>query len=335
MGAHKEGMLRRLGAAALFMPACSAGASVAVGGSALAAARALVAPQPSMQKKGEFEGWEFWEEHDELLTRAWQELGPRNEALYTYGPDFERRYLHRDLREAAEAARRGQGEHLAKSLFHELVPGVFATERLFTDEFQKDLLDEIEHIESSGIPQRRPNGMNRYGVILDQVGLRTALEGLVAAYVRPLAATIFPELVGAEDAEDHYAFTVRYEAGGDTELAKHADASVATLNLCLGRPGWEGGALRFFESGGSGIYALPKKNDSAGAGDVQFQPGLAVLHRGQHKHQALPLLSGMRTNVIVWLFGRDGVVRAAPYAPHEQLGAWQRWGRSGHGEREL
>uniref|UniRef100_A0A7S4RQF4 Fe2OG dioxygenase domain-containing protein n=2 Tax=Alexandrium monilatum TaxID=311494 RepID=A0A7S4RQF4_9DINO len=170
--------------------------------------------------------------------------------------------------------------------------------------------------------------MNRYGVVLDQVGLQTALEGLVAAHVRPLAAMLFPELVGAEDAEEHYAFTVRYEAAGDTELAKHADASVATLNLCLGRRGWKGGALRFFDSGGSGIYALPRGNASAGAGDVEFSPGLALFHRGQHKHQALPLLSGERTNVIIWLFGRDGVVRAAPFARHEQLSAGQRWGVS-------
>ena len=37
---------------------------------------------------------------------------------------------------------------------------------LFTMEFSKLLLEELEHVSNSGIPMRRPNGMNRYGAIL-------------------------------------------------------------------------------------------------------------------------------------------------------------------------
>merc|ERR1712032_29248 len=127
--------------------------------------------------------------------------------------------------------------------------------------------------------------------------------------------------VGPLDAEEQYGFTIRYETTGDTELPKHADASVATLNLCLGRPGWQGGALRFFKY--DGLYALP--STSAGAGEVVFEPGLAVFHRGQHKHQALQLLSGERTNVIIWLFAKHGVVRVMPYRSEERQTAAQRW----------
>lgn len=271
---------------------------------------------------------EFWEEHDELLTRAWQELGPRHPGLYSFGPSFEDRYVGHELRSAAATARRTGDEQSVLQLFDEVVPGVFASDRLFTQDFLDDLLEELEHIESSGIPRRRPNGMNRYGVILDQVGLENAFKGLVAQYIRPLAAMLFPELVGANDADEQYAFTVRYEEGGDRELAKHADASVATLNLCLGRPGWRGGELRFFESGGRGFYALPKGNASAGFGDLVFRPGLAVLHRGQHKHQALPLAEGERSNMVVWLFAEYGVVRVAPYPKDQQLSAHQRWSAS-------
>merc|ERR1712187_248098 len=164
-------------------------------------------------------------------------------------------------------------------LFEEVVPGVHTSTALFTQRFLDDLLIELEHIQSSGIPRRRPNGMNRYGVILDQVGMESALTGLVEAYIRPLAESLFPETIGAGDAEEHYAFTVQYETSGDTELAKHGDASVATLNLCLGRLGWRGGDLEFFDYEGSGIYALPRGNLSAGAGNISFRPGLAVLHR--------------------------------------------------------
>lgn len=297
--------------------------------SPLAAARALVPPAPLAQKGGEFEGYEFWEEHDELLTAAWEELGPHHRSLYRFDEHYELSYLTSGLRGAAATARNGKGDASVKRLFHEVVPGVYASNQLFTEAFLSDMLRELAHIEGSGIPRRRPNGMNRYGVILDTVGMEAALNGLVDAYIRPLAATFFPELVGPRDATEHYAFTVRYEDGGDTDLAKHGDASVATLNLCLGRPGWRGGALRFFESGGEGIYRLPKGNESAGAGDVDFETGMVILHRGQHKHQALRLESGERTNLVLWLMGDHGVVRVAPYSFAEQLAPLERWRLSG------
>jgi len=150
-------------------------------------------------------------------------------------------------------------------------------------------------------------------------------EGLCKDYLQPLAAMLFPELVGPKDADGHYAFTVQYEPDGDTELAKHGDASVVTINLCLGPKNWEGSSLRFFESGGSGMYQLPKGNESAGAGDVVFHSGMAVIHRGQHQHQAQQLLSGQRVNLVVWLHSKDGVVRIAPYAPEEQMTVGRRW----------
>lgn len=293
-------------------------------GSALELARALKAPDVLAIKGGELEGFDFWEEHDDLLNRAWRELGPRNADLYTYGSAFAHKYIAREMRNAVEKARVGDELPVFK-LFDEMVPGVFATTHLFSDQFQKDLLDEIEHIQGSGVPRRRPNGMNRYGIILDQVGLEPAITELVQEYVRPLASMLFPELVGPTDADEHYAFTIRYEPSGDKELAKHGDASVVTLNLCLGRAGWKGGSLRFFESGGQGITTLPRGNESAGAGDIEFTPGMAVIHRGQHKHQAMPLLAGERTNVIIWLMGRYGVVRVAPYPTSEQLTAADRW----------
>ncbi|CAE7358438.1 ICU11 [Symbiodinium natans] len=294
-------------------------------GSALEAARQLVGPKVTKKKDGEFEGGEFWEAHEELLKRAWQEHGPLHADLYSFGPNFERRYLTSKLRAAARLAREEGSEEAAKGLFEEILPGVFASEDLFTEAFRKDVLEELDRINSAGIPTRRPNGMNRYGVILDQVGFEEALNGLVGAYIKPLGGMLFPELVGDHDADEHYAFTVKYEPSGDTELAKHGDASVVTLNLCLGPATWKGGALRFFASGGSGIYALPKGNASAGSGDVNFQPGQVLLHRGQHKHQALPLLSGQRANLIIWLHAEHGVVRVAPYPPEQQLMAKQRW----------
>lgn len=294
-------------------------------GGDLAAARRLAPPSVEATKRGEFEGHEFWDEHDELLTRAWHEHGALCPSLYEFGAEFERRFLNRSLREAAARARKGDiaGEQAIRGLFEEVLPGVYASNALFTPDFLETLLAELEHIESSGIPQRRPNGMNRYGVILDQVGMEPAMQALVDAYIRPLAATMFPDVLRHEDGEEHYAFTVRYHGAGDTELAKHSDASVVTLNLCLGPRTWQGGQLEFFEYDPGSLFAA--KRYKAGSGNVTFTPGMAVIHRGQHKHQALPLLEGERLNLIIWLMGRHGTVRIKPYDASEQLTAQERW----------
>ena len=37
---------------------------------------------------------------------------------------------------------------------------------LFTKDFCDLLLEELDYLNNSGIPMRRPNGMNRYGAIL-------------------------------------------------------------------------------------------------------------------------------------------------------------------------
>jgi len=56
-----------------------------------------------------------------------------------------------------------------------------------------------------------------------------------------------------------------------------------------------------------------------------MEPGDGVLHLGGQYHAALPIDSGERVNMIVWLHGKYEVVRVAPYAELEQLSAQQRW----------
>ena len=62
---------------------------------------------------------------------------------------------------------------------------------------------------------------------------------------------------------------------------------------------------------------------------VEFTPGMALIHKGSLRHAALPIRTGRRENLIVWLFGEDGVVRVAPYAESEQMGIAERWGAAG------
>eukprot|EP00971_Amphidinium_carterae_P004456 89335-Amphidinium_carterae.1 len=112
-------------------------------GSAVDAARKLVPPAVRTSLNGELEGAEFWDEHDALLTQAWHELGPRRERLYTYDAAYEQAYVHQALHDAANEARNGKGEEVVRSLFHEVVPGVFASSKIFTTRFTEDMMTEL------------------------------------------------------------------------------------------------------------------------------------------------------------------------------------------------
>ena len=57
-----------------------------------------------------------------------------------------------------------------------------------------------------------------------------------------------------------------------------------------------------------------------------FAPGEAILHLGGQYHFAQPITSGERVNLIVWLFGKHGVVRVAPQDESDLLKPHQRWG---------
>ena len=118
--------------------------------------------------------------------------------------------------------------------------------KIFTPEFEQKLLEEVEHLASSGIPARRPNGMNRSGLILTNLGFEPLLAPLMRDYIAPVAALLFPEWVSAsgDECAEVYAFTVQYQQGQDLSLAEHYDTSNLTLNLCLGKD-FQGGDLVF------------------------------------------------------------------------------------------
>ena len=41
---------------------------------------------------------------------------------------------------------------------------------LFSDEYCAALIAEVEHFQRSGLPVRRPNSMNNYGLIVNEIG---------------------------------------------------------------------------------------------------------------------------------------------------------------------
>ena len=97
---------------------------------------------------------------------------------------------------------------------------------------------------------------------------------------------------------------------------------MATLNVCLGYDNFTGGNISFRadDSAGHG-------QNSRGTGDIEMKPGIAMIHKGQHRHAAMPITKGRRVNLIVWLMGKGGYVRVMPYSPKEQLTSKDRWGR--------
>ena len=102
----------------------------------------------------------------------------------------------------------------------------------------------------------------------------------------------------------------------DVKLEEHSDASVVTMNINLNLP--EDG-----EYSGSELVFL---DDDQRMHEVELQPGMVVIHRGLHRHLAKEIATGTRHQLIIWLFGKDGYVRFAPYEKEEQMSVEERWG---------
>ncbi|CAJ1950850.1 unnamed protein product [Cylindrotheca closterium] len=244
---------------------------------------------------------------------------------------------------------------LQAAIWEEPIRNVHTCSSFFSPQGIQNLRHHLSLMGQANIPTRRPNGMNRNGFVLDDeteggvsyVSVNDFRGWLVDDYLRPLGRMFFPEYIGSdEDDESSYAFTVHYQYNDgrgdnvestntsatkrpDVKLKEHSDASVVTVNINLNLPGED-------EYGGSQLLFLDD-NDDDGPGtnsteqrrkQLEFQPGMAVIHRGLHRHQALPIEKGERHQLIIWLFGNDGYVRVAPYKPKEQLSVKKRWSKS-------
>lgn len=181
-------------------------------------------------------------------------------------------------------------------------PEIYAL-RVLSDSALRMLREELAHLEAWAVKHQvelsRPNSMNRYGVILDELGYTPMLDWLRVEYLSALCLRLFPE-VGEGRMDQHHGFVVDYQMGGDRDLGFHVDDAEVTLNLCLGG-GFEGGELFFEGRRCGGHRQLPAKEHER----VRYvhQPGVGILHAGKHRHGALPIQSGRRQNLIVWLKG--------------------------------
>eukprot|EP00455_Lapot_gusevi_P027917 TRINITY_DN2967_c0_g1_i10.p1 TRINITY_DN2967_c0_g1~~TRINITY_DN2967_c0_g1_i10.p1 ORF type:complete len:331 (-),score=39.11 TRINITY_DN2967_c0_g1_i10:166-1083(-) len=174
---------------------------------------------------------------------------------------------------------------------------------MFTLEFCAHILEELDHFSSYAIAQRlplsRPNTMNRYGLILDDLpNMFDVMQELATRYVQPLSFAV-PHLAQfcGQGFDHHHAFTVEYGMQKDKKLDFHVDNSQITLNVCLGKD-FTDGALHF-----RGVRCdahINTQNTPAEFESFDHIPGTALIHPGRARHLATKITSGERVNLILW-----------------------------------
>ncbi|CAD7976415.1 unnamed protein product [Amoebophrya sp. A25] len=162
---------------------------------------------------------------------------------------------------------------------------------MFTMEFCDALVAEVRSIYASGVEVQRPNSMNRYGVILNYIGMEgfmTAIQRLVQQ--TQLAVRKFGAVGSSWDG--HHSFIVQYAPGKDLGLDMHTDDSDVTMNICLGVD-FEGSQVAF--CGRMGAKDHRKQNYI-----YEQKKGRCLIHLGRQRHGAVDIKKGERMNLIIW-----------------------------------
>ena len=82
-----------------------------------------------------------------------------------------------------------------------------------------------------GLPVRRPNSMNNYGLIVNEIGMRTPSQSCSKRYCGPWRDSCGLSSRHASTHTIH--FIVRYKSDEDPGLDMHTDDSDVTFNACL------------------------------------------------------------------------------------------------------
>ena len=130
--------------------------------------------------------------------------------------------------------------------------------------------------------------MNRNSISLREFGFYSGLlDELLSQHLHPLFRVLWGEAVPVLD--HHKSFIVNYSLGEDVDLSYHFDDAEFTMNLCLSKS-FDGGHLQFGPS---------DENNQSSREIVRQKMGYAVLHKGSRMHEALPITSGERLNLIM------------------------------------
>jgi hypothetical protein len=262
---------------------------------------------------------QFWDNNQQLLNDAWSEWD-KNETANLITPDTS--LLDSKLRNAVEQAWKDPTKELiVKELMQEVSPGVFQFQ-FFDPERLAELRTYLEAVADAQIPLRPPYGivLNRRGAMLDKrsegflaaPSFQAFYRELLDTYMRPIARMLFPEVTGYDS--QTFGFSIQWQAGMDTSLRLHTDASAATLNINLNTQGEEftGSEVDFYDKATGKVNRL------------SFKPGTAMIHRGGEAHAAQPITSGARSNFVLWLYGERGQI-PLKNSQNQTIDAHQRW----------
>lgn len=261
----------------------------------------------------------FWDNNEAVFVDAWKEwetaLGDENILL-------DRSLYAPKLREAIDRSwANPDQENVVKDLWTEVFPGVYKAQ-FFDPDRLSDLRAYMDRVADAGIPLRPPYGiaLNRGGAMLDPrsegylaaPGFQAFYRDLMDHYMRPISRLLFPDVFGYDT--QTFGFSIQWQAGKDTTLRPHTDASAVTLNINLNLPGetFSGSAVRFMDPVGRKVESLT------------FEPGTAMIHHGSVPHASEPILDGERHNFVLWLYGEKGQI-PRPGAPVHTASAQERW----------
>lgn len=261
----------------------------------------------------------FWHQNESVFEQAWKEWE------MTAGDDtivLDRSLYVPELREAIEQSWADPDQEIqVKDLWNEVFPGVYKAQFFDPDRLQ-DLRVYLDRVAEAGIPLRPPYGivLNRGGAMLDPrsegylaaPGFRAFYQDLMDHYMRPISRLLFPDIVGYDT--QTFGFSIQWQAGKDTSLRPHTDASAVTLNINLNLPGetFSGSAVRFMDTQQRRVESLT------------FEPGTAMIHHGSVPHASEPILEGERHNFVLWLYGDRGQIPRSG-APIDPVSPQQRW----------
>mmetsp|Transcript_51233 Transcript_51233/g.58719 ORF Transcript_51233/g.58719 Transcript_51233/m.58719 type:complete len:257 (+) Transcript_51233:51-821(+) len=168
-------------------------------------------------------------------------------------------------------------------------------------EFCALLTEEIESYEKEKKEGSLPNGLNREGWVLQEVGIN--LDLVLLPYINKLIDHLLsPKL----QVDSNHSYIIRYRADGFKSLKFHTDDSDVTFNLCLKFEG-KGNELVFggHFSERPGTPTMEEAASSKGYGEYTHTVGRALLHSGWVYHAVKPLLEGVRWNFILWGMKHD------------------------------
>lgn len=176
-----------------------------------------------------------------------------------------------------------------RAILKEHLPGEVFSFKMFSDGFLDILVEEIFSFYDSGLPARRPNSMNNYGIILNEIGLEPLIDHF-QKMLQPLGQLLWPG--PGNDWDGHHCFIVRYREGEDLGLDMHTDDSDVTFNVCLGLE-FDGAGLQF-----CGLMGAP--NHRKHTYTYKHAKGTCVCHLGRKRHGADDISEGERLNMILW-----------------------------------